>query len=186
MLNPLAAVPAIFRPTMTAAMPTDRPAHLARLQPHAEMLRRYLFVLGAGVDRLDDLVQEVFLVALKKPFDDSGPSWAAAWLRGVARNVLLRDRRTAASRREVELVHEVWEQQCADGSGDARIALLQRCIEGLPERSRALLQQTYAEGIGRDELAGRFGMRRDGIKTALRRLRAALRNCVERRREGER
>jgi len=99
---------------------------------------------------------------------------------------LLRDRRTAASRREVELVHEVWEQQCADGSGDARIALLQRCIEGLPERSRALLQQTYAEGLGRDELAGRFGMRRDGIKTALRRLRAALRDCVERRRDGER
>jgi hypothetical protein len=36
------------------------------LHGHAEMLRRYLFVLGAQADRLDDLVPEVFAVALKK------------------------------------------------------------------------------------------------------------------------
>jgi hypothetical protein len=36
------------------------------LHGHVEMLRRYLFVLGARADRLDDLVPEVFAVALKK------------------------------------------------------------------------------------------------------------------------
>jgi hypothetical protein len=36
------------------------------LPGHVEMLRRYLFVLKAQADRLDDLVPEVFAVALKK------------------------------------------------------------------------------------------------------------------------
>lgn len=61
------------------------------LHGHAEMLRRYLYVLGARADRLDDLVQEVFAVALKKEVQDRGPAALGAFLRGVAKNMLLRD-----------------------------------------------------------------------------------------------
>lgn len=48
-------------------------AGVADLPGQVEMLRRYLFVLGARADRLDDLVQEVFAVALKKELQDRGP-----------------------------------------------------------------------------------------------------------------
>ncbi len=160
-----------------------RPVALA-LPPHAAMLRRYLYVLGARSDRIDDLVQEVFVVALGKDLDDRGPAAAGAFLRGVAKNLLLRDRRSAAARREVELGDEVWREQCGKGDGDARVDALRTCIGGLPDRSRLLLRRCYADGAGRRELGAEFGMVGDGIKTALRRLRAALRACVERRLRG--
>lgn len=61
------------------------------LHGHAEMLRRYLFVLGARADRLDDLVPEVFAVALKKELQDRGPAALGTFLRGVVKNLLLRE-----------------------------------------------------------------------------------------------
>lgn len=145
------------------------------------MLRRYLFVLGAPVDRVDDLVQDVFALALQKQMEDRGEAALGAFLRGVAKHLLLRARRSHASRREVELADEVWQRECVSGSGDERVEALRHCVGGLPERSRKLLQRTYEDGAGREALGAEFGMVPNGIKTALRRLRTALRACVERR-----
>jgi len=154
------------------------------LQPHGAMLRRYLFVLGARVDRLDDLVQEVFVLVLQKGLDDRGAVAVGAFLRGVAKNLLLRDRRSVGARREVELADEVWRGDCGDSDGNERIDALRGCIEALPERSRALLHRTYRDGLGRAAVAAELGLRLDGVKTALRRLRDGLRECVERRLRG--
>lgn len=148
------------------------------------MLRRYLHVLGARTDRIDDLVQEVFVIALQKAIDDRGAAAVGTFLRGVAKNLLLRQRRTLAARREVELADEVWREQCGHDVGDARVDALRNCVDGLPERSRLLLRRRYTDGAGRHELGAELGMAADGIKTTLRRLRAALRDCVERRMRG--
>lgn len=145
------------------------------------MLRRYLYVLGARPDRIDDLVQDTFVVALQKTLEDRGAAAAGAFLRGVAKHLLLRERRSVAARREVELADQVWHEQCADGSGDQRLAALRHCVGRLPERSQQVLRRCYAEGAGRQALGGELGMTPDGIKTALRRLRAALRSCIEQR-----
>jgi RNA polymerase sigma-70 factor (ECF subfamily) len=162
---------------------TNHPGSPAQ-QPHGAMLRRYLFVLGARADRLDDLVQEVFVLVLQKGLDDRGAAAAGAFLRGVAKNLLLRERRSAGARREVELADEVWREQCGERDGGERIDALRGCLTALPERSRALLQRTYADGLGRAAVAAELGMRADGVKTALRRLRDGLRECVERRMRG--
>ena len=149
------------------------------LRTHVPMLRRYLYVLGARPDRLDDLVQEALVVALQRAIDlrDERVD-VRAFLCGVAKNLLLRDRRSAVRRREVELADAVWNEEPGD---DARIDALRRCVAELPERSRHLLERTYRDDAGRAETARELGMRRDGVKTALRRLREGLRACVERR-----
>jgi len=151
------------------------------LQPHAQMLGRYLYVLGARADRVDDLVQEVFVFALQRGVEDRGTAAVGAFLRGVAKNLLLRERRTAAARREVELADEVWSEQ---GPEDDRLDALQQCVRQLPARSRDMLERCYVQGAGRIELGEAFGMVPDGVKTTLRRVRAALRACVERRLRG--
>jgi RNA polymerase sigma-70 factor, ECF subfamily len=161
-----------------------RPLAAADLAPRAAMLRRYLFVLGAPPDRLDDVVQEVFVLALGKPFEHRGEQALGVLLRAIAKNLLLRERRSAAARREVELAHEVWCEDGGDGDGDERLDALRACVDALPPRSRALLDGAYREQHGRDELARRFALRPDGVKTALRRLRDGLRACIERRRGG--
>jgi RNA polymerase sigma-70 factor, ECF subfamily len=154
---------------------------VAAFDVHLPMLRRYLQTLGVRPDRVDDLVQETLVVALQKQIEDRGAWAAAAWLRGVARNLLLRERRSAAQRREVELADEVWNEQCGDGDGGELVEALRECVRQLPARSRALLQQAYGEGGGRVELGRAFGLVADGVKTALRRLRAALKDCMHRR-----
>lgn len=145
------------------------------------MLRRYVQTLGARADRVDDLVQETFVVALQKSPASEDRSTVAAWLRSVARNLILREWRSAAKRREVELADEVWREQCGDGNGNDLVDALRECVRGLPARSRAMLQHAYGDGEGRDELGRAFGLVADGVKTALRRLRAALKECMQRR-----
>lgn len=170
---------------MDVVVSTTRRLEVGGLLPFAPMLRRYLFVLGAAPDRLDDLVQDVFVTALEKSFEDRGPAATGGLLRAVARHLLLRARRSAAARREVELAHEAWCEDAAidgDEDGDGRVAALRACLDALPARCRQLLRGAYEDRLGRHELAARFGLRPGGVKTALRRVREALRQCVERKR----
>lgn len=148
------------------------------------MLRRYLFALGARIDRLEDLVQAVFVLVLQKGLEDRGVAAVGTFLRGVAKNLLLRERRSVAARREVEWADEAWREQCYDADGDERVHALRHCVTDLPERSRRLLHRVYTDGAGRVEVGAEFGMVPDGVKTALRRLREGLRECVERRLRG--
>lgn len=155
------------------------------LGAHAPMLRRYLRTLGVKADHVDDLVQEAFVTALQKQPEDRGPAAIASWLRGVARNLVLRERRSDGQRREVELCDEVWQAEVGDGDGGELVDALRACVRQLPPRGRRLLQRAYGNGDGRAELGRAFGLVPDGVKTALRRLRAALKQCMEQRLRSE-
>ncbi|MFT5433635.1 MAG: RNA polymerase sigma factor (sigma-70 family) [Planctomycetota bacterium] len=144
------------------------------------MLRRYLYALGARADRLDDLVQDVFVLALEKDVEDHGPQAVGSYLRGVAKNMLLRERRSAGARREVEIADETWREEYADGNDDQLLDALRACVSRLPPRSRALLERAYGDGDGRAAIGAEFGIAAAGVKTALRRLRANLKVSVER------
>ena len=157
-------------------------ALFARFQP---ALWRYLRVLGCEPATADDLVQEVFVVVLQRPrFDGSQPGGAFAFLRTTARHLWLKSRRRRVAEREVDEADRIWDARCGDGDGDgeAYVEALRECLQRLPERGRALLAATYGDGAGRALSAGRFGMSPDGIKSALRRLRAFLHACIENRR----
>jgi len=147
------------------------------------MLRRYLFVLGTEANRIDDLIQEVFLLVLEKGAEQRDPKAFGTFLRGCAKNMRLRELRSSSARREVELADEVWHE--ATERSDVRVDALRRCTDELPPRGRKLLQATYTDGMGRAAAAELLGMRVDGVKTLLRRLRETLRQCVERRLKGD-
>ena len=173
---------------MSATEP-EAVAHRAPIDAaaHQPMLRRYLFVLGVAAGELDDLVQDVFATALEKGVEERGAPATGTWLRRVARHLVLRRRASRAARREIEAADDTWEVAHRDlDHDDARVEALRRCLEHLPGQRRALLDRAYHDGAGRDELAHEFGLAVEGVKTALRRLRAALAACVERRLGGTR
>lgn len=187
-LNPSGPLPAMFvamaPATRTSANPHSHHDDVgAALNAYTTMLRRYLYVLGADRNRVDDLIQEVFVLVLRKEPEQSDRRAFGAFLRGCAKNMLLRERRSAGACREVELADEVWQQttECQD----ARVEALRTCVDALPSRSRKLLESTYEDELSRSAIGQLFGMREDGIKTTLRRLRAGLRECVERRLRGD-
>lgn len=146
---------------------------------HRLAIARYLRVLGTSPQELDDLTQQTFLVLLERPFAQRDDRATRAFLRTTARQLFLRRHRDRLP--QVEAADEVWDRRCGGDDGDGRLAALRDCLAALPTRSRALLQQHYDERHGRQTIGERFGLTADGVKTALRRLRAALRQCIERR-----
>lgn len=143
---------------------------------------RYLRALGAGSDEADDLVQEVLLVAMRQQVP-ADPAVAAAFLRGVARNLWLRSRRWWQRRREREIavaVEDLWVATAVTDEGQGLLAQLDACLEKLERRSRAALERHYRDGVAWDEIAAELGLLPNGIKTLAQRARQALRRCIER------
>lgn len=157
----------------------DRQAAAELWAAHAPLVRRYLRVLGAVGADLDDLLQETFLVLLQRPFEDRGGAPVATFLRSTARFLFLR--RDRGRLPQVEAADAVWERRCGDDDGDGYLGALRECVAQLPERSRRLVELGYDDELGRAAIARELGMKADGVKTALRRLREGLRQCVERR-----
>ena len=162
-----------------AAQRLDRSAAEQLWGEHAAQLRRYLRVLGAAGQDLDDLLQETFVVLLQRPFEVRSGAQVATFLRSTARFLFLR--RDRGRLPEVEAADAVWERNCGNDDGDGYLAALRECVEQLPERSRRLVELGYDDELGRAAIARELGMKADGVKTALRRLRDGLRQCVERR-----
>ena len=80
----------------------------ALIRTHQAELYRYLRYLGADRTSAEDLVQETFLAAFQSDVNlEPGASAAAAWLRGIARNLFLqwcRRNRTSPARVDSETV----------------------------------------------------------------------------------
>lgn len=157
---------------------TDTAADCASL---AVQVRRYLRFLGADRGAVDDLAQETMLAALRH--------WRAAapplpWLLATARNHLRMHWRTKGNRREVndvERLHRMWVEQAGDDAGEAQRAALRECLALLPARSRQLIELRYGGALPREAIAQRLGLREEGVKSLLVRVRDALAACVRRR-----
>lgn len=159
-----------------------------------EQNRRWLlawFLAATGDPSLaEDLVQDVFTEALKSAerFDESKSF--GAWLRGIARNLLLMNHRDskrrlvsldpavlgrldeAAARREA--VHAVPDY------AEVRHAVLRDCMKSLPERSRKVLGLKYGEGRASRDIAKTTGMDVGAVDMLLSRVRRALQDCASR------
>lgn len=165
------------------AADSARPFDCELIERHGTPLRRYLRVLGCALDRVEDVLQETLLIALRAELTVRSDAETRAFLRQTAKNVLRNHTRSERRRREVEIADEVWQAQCQADDGQGYLAALQECIAALPERQQQLVQGAYRDQLGRDQIAATLGMQPEGIKTALRRLRVALRECVERKRD---
>jgi len=145
---------------------------------------RYLRSLGAPADLAEDLLQDTFLVALRRLTHDDGDAAVATFLRQTARHLYLRRRRDQGRREEllVELADQLWQRDCQADGGERWLALLAACVATLEGRPRQAVQRIYGDGAPRQLVARELGMKENGLKTLLQRVRALLRECIERRR----
>lgn len=151
---------------------------------HLRPVWRYLRMHGAAADAADDLAQEVFVVAWQKGAHGFEPAAAATFLRRTARFVFLRhlrDRRAAVEL--ADAVDLLWQRDCAADGGAALVAALRECVARLDGRARRAVELSYgSEAASRDDAAVELGLRPNGLKTLLHRVRQQLRACIERRR----
>jgi len=157
------------------------------LRAHQAEIYRYVTYLGAADDLAQDIVQETFLTTFR---DSPPPSLTdarrrGAWLRGIARHLLLRHWEKAkrspvtVDSPALEQAEQVWASTFSGGGdGSSYLEALRECLKDVPERNREILDLRYAEKKTRREIAEVLSMSVDGIKSALQRIRARLSKCV--------
>jgi RNA polymerase sigma-70 factor (ECF subfamily) len=161
-----------------------RPADLVELaRRHRLGIWRYLRFLGCDDAAADDLTQETFLAVTRRQPRDLGHAATNGYLRKTAQNLFLawsRKHRRQPLVEDLELVESVWREFAGEDEGDAYIEALRGCVNELNGKAQAAIDLHYRDGASREKIAQQLEMTPDGVKTLLRRTRAALRTCVER------
>lgn len=149
-------------------------------------LWRYVRALGCDALEADDLVQQVFLEVWQRPFEDRGPKASTGYLMRAARNRFLdavRRKRTRPAFGDLDEAQAVWREYAREDEGESYRDALRLCLKTLRQQARAALVFFYRDGQNRIEIGERLGMTPDGVKTLMRRARAALRSCITRKLE---
>ncbi len=156
---------------------------------HQAGLYRFARYLGADAETAEDMVQETFLAACEKNALPAYANQIGPWLRGILRHLffahLRREKRAllcgnAEVRQQLE-AHWQQEALAVDQDATAYVAALRQCLQQAGERERKLLRLRYEQDISLAEIGDQIGLTAEGVKTALRRLRAKLAACVRRR-----
>jgi RNA polymerase sigma-70 factor, ECF subfamily len=128
---------------------------------HASFVRRVIIRLGAPPSDVDDLLQEVFLVAMKKMGSFEGRSTHRTWLYGVAVRVVIGARRKAKVREFLGLDSglEQADTQTPASAFERREAQMQiqRALSKMPEKKRAVFILFEVEGLTGEEIAEAVG-----------------------------
>jgi len=153
----------------------------ALVRRHQAEVWRYLRYLGASTELADDLTQETFLQLLRSPFAERSAEQTTGWLRTVARNFYVKSfRRPPFAEADLDAIEAGWNDYARDDGGDDSLVRLRECLDRLEGRAREAVRWHYEERRSRKEIGERLGLGNDGVKSLLRRSRAALRTCVER------
>jgi RNA polymerase sigma-70 factor, ECF subfamily len=170
--------------------PGDRELFIQQVREHHAGLRGFVRSLGVDPLWVDDVAQEAFIVAYNRleEFDHSRDF--GAWLRGIARNLVINERRKDARRKriisdnltEVLIASSSATDEEEDEMGDlalVRLNALKECVKGLPEKSLKLLKSRYEDDNSAQDIAEEFSMNPPAVRKALERMRTALRECME-------
>jgi len=158
----------------------------ARVREHQAGLRAFIRALGADEAWVDDLAQEVFIVAYRRLNQFEPGTDFGKWLRSIARYLVANERRKEARHSrllpfavvDALLAHEP--ENAAETSIADLLPAMRDCVEQLPPRSRELLQRRYSDNENAATLARGLRMNADAVRQQLLRIRLAVRECVER------
>jgi len=160
----------------------------ARCADQRRGLLAYLYTLCGDYHAAEDLVQETLLVASQKREHYFPEADFGAWLRAIARNVWMRERR--ASRRRpapsAEIVEHLADdlfaaEQYAEPRWQAERAALAGCLDELEAADRDLVRGHFASGRKYEALARAAGRTLSWVKVRMFRARKQLADCVRRR-----
>jgi RNA polymerase sigma-70 factor (ECF subfamily) len=157
------------------------------LMQHRTALYGYIFACVRNHDAAEDILQNVSVAVTESIDQLKNETGFFPWAREIARRRILAYRRS--SRREqpcdpelVQRLAEASDRVEQARSGSSHQAALRECLEGLPPQSRRLIVMRYDGSVDRiEDLAIQFGRSVQGIYAQLKRIKAALRECVERR-----
>jgi RNA polymerase sigma-70 factor (ECF subfamily) len=168
-------------------MGSDRDLVIREFQRDRFRLLAYIRALVGDPGRSEDIFQSVSVVVLQKADEFLPGSDLHSWCRGIARNLILRERRSAHRLRSfgddrlLDLVDLAFAESEESDMVEARRDQMAQCMEQLSPASRELIDLRYVSGLSLRQLSARLHRTEGAVQVALSRLRKLLRECVERR-----
>lgn len=159
---------------IAAARGGDRGAFGELYEQFGRMVHGILLVRVMPADA-DDLVQEVFLTAMRELGKLREPEKFGGWLATIARNRSNDFLRRAG--RSAEMPEEISVRESASAEAEAAAAL--NTIRELPEAYRETLMLRLVEGMTGPEIAQRTGLTADSVRVNLHRGMKMLRERLE-------
>ena len=156
---------------------------------HQNRIFAYVYSLLGNESRTADVVQETNLTLWRKmkEFDPSRPF--LPWAFAIARNQVLahiRDSQRDRMLLDAELAESLSTSAEQHSSKfDALRTALRRCLVGLPEDSRTLIEQRYLQSKSIAAVAESTGRTANATKVNLLRIRRQLGLCIEKRMAAE-
>lgn len=175
-------------PDATAAPPAVVPPFRELFDAHFDFVWRTAHRLGTPEASLDDVVQEVFVVAFRRRQDFAGRSSVKTWLYGIAFNVV------RAHRRELGAKHPAAVHADPDGLADdgdrpdewtakrEAARFVDQFLQGLNEDQRDVFVLTELEGLSAPEVAGIVGAPLNTVYSRIRLARVEFSRAVARHR----
>ncbi|MGH1343714.1 MAG: RNA polymerase sigma factor [Nannocystales bacterium] len=153
-------------------------------ETYAEMFRahypkvvRWLSVLGVPQAAVDDIAQEVFIIAHRKYEQLRPEASTAGWLMGIARNVAAthkRGDRRARAREQHASTPVVAANPEATAMRNQAARLLQDFLDTLPEEQRLVFAMYELDGASGSEIAETLGLSRHTVHSRIRLTREKL------------
>jgi len=157
------------------------------VREHHSSLRFFIQGLGVNAAWVDDVAQDSFLIAYKK-WDEMGTvENPGAWLRAIARNVVLNE--TAKLNRRQRLLNENLTTLLLDSDpgepaagsisdlADRREAL-RTCLDRLTTKARSIIESRYFNDRNSGEIGRDFEMKPAAVRKTLFHARQVLGECL--------
>jgi len=171
-------------PTPAPHSTADYELFLALFTKCQGRIQAFIRTLVHDPTQADDVFQATSLVLWRSFATFRRDAEFLPWALGTARHQVLLHWRTR--RRDRHVFSEALLADLADStaaaveSAEARLAALEGCIAGLPERQRDLVRMFYGENQSAAAIAERWGRTVHAVYKALKVMRRALFDCVSR------
>lgn len=169
---------------------SDREHFVEQVREHHAGLRGFVRALGVDPMWVDDVAQEAFIVAYNRLDEFDSEREFGPWLRGIARNLVINERRKSARRKRIlsdnltdvllstSSLPEEEEEEMGD-RGLAKLNALKACISTLPEKSLKMMKARYEQESSAQDIAEEFEMKPPAVRKALERMRTSLKKCMD-------
>lgn len=158
------------------------------LTRHQRQLHAFILTMVWDFEEADDLLQETNLALWKKAdeFDTTREflPWAMQFARFQVKAWLKRRQRVPPAFTDAAIDRLIHRSIDAAAQEDARRPALEDCLRQLSDTQRALLARRYSPDASVATMAVQQGMSPAAMSQALRRIRIALLECVERKLSG--
>ena len=152
---------------------------------HQAAVRACIRVMGIPEGYVDDVAQETFLTAYKKLSEFDSSRSMRSWLLGIARNLVMNERRKQARRfrilndhlTDLMISHAV--PVVEEFESKEKLNAVKDCIENLPERNRELINKKYEQGKTAALIAQEMQKDSSTIRHLIARIVTGLRKCVD-------